>query len=67
MFSFEKTDKTFPELESKSSYDSWDIYNQIISDSFYKCYLCGEKQDTNRSPRVEHFVPHESGKYLDKK
>lgn len=67
MFSFKKTDRTFPELTSKEEYASMEIYEQLIEDSFYKCYLCGEKQEDNKDVEVEHFIPHESGKYLDLK
>lgn len=67
MFSYKKTKRSFPELESQRSYDTEEIYNQLISDSFYKCYLCGEYQGNFRSERVEHFIPYEDGKYRNLK
>ncbi|MHA4990465.1 HNH endonuclease [Cetobacterium somerae] len=63
MFSFSKSVKTFPTLVNQTKYDSSDIYNQLIKDSFNKCYLCGEDQGDVRSERVEHFTPHEDGKH----
>lgn len=67
MFSFSKTPRIFSELTNKSSYDTSNIYRQIIKDSFLKCYLCGESQGVARSQRVEHFIPHESGKHINLK
>lgn len=67
MFSFSKTPKTYDELNNKSKYDSADIYNQIIIDSYNKCYLCGQYQEEIRSERIEHFIPHEDGKYIELK
>ena len=63
MFSFSKSVKIFPTLVNQTKYDSSDIYNQLIKDSFNKCYLCGEDQGDVRLERVEHFTPHEDGKH----
>lgn len=65
MFSYFKTRKVFPELENKKSYDSEDIYKQLLNDCSNKCYLCGEVIPS-RSWQIEHFIPHEQGKYIDK-
>lgn len=67
MFSYKKTEKYFSELENKKSYDTENIYKQLRKDSFGKCYMCGEYQGSSRSERVEHFIPHEDGKYNDLK
>jgi uncharacterized protein (TIGR02646 family) len=68
-----KVDRTFPapkslERESKKktgSYSEPDVVEQLKKDFHNKCYICeiNELQD----PQVEHLLPHENGKYPERK
>lgn len=56
------------EIEAKKAagkYDKPDVIAQLKEDFHDKCYICEIKglQD----PEVEHLLPHENGKYLDRK
>ena len=56
------------EIEAKKAagkYDKPDVIAQLKEDFHDKCYICEIKGLLD--PEVEHFLPHENGKYLDRK
>lgn len=52
-------------LKSEGSYSCPDVIELLQNDFKDKCYLCELKGLTD--PEVEHLLPHEKGKYLDRK
>lgn len=68
-----KVERTFPapaslEIESKKAsgkYDKADVIKQLRENFNDKCYIC-EIKDL-QDPEVEHLLPHENGKYPDRK
>lgn len=68
-----KVERTFPapaslEIESKKAsgkYDKPDVIKQLRENFKDKCYIC-EIKDL-QDPEVEHLLPHENGKYPERK
>lgn len=68
-----KVERTFPapaslEIESKKSsgkYDKPDVIDQLKENFNDKCYICEIKN--LQDPEVEHLLPHENGKYPERK
>lgn len=68
-----QVERSFPapaslEIESKKAsgkYDKPDVVNQLKEDFNDKCYIC--EMNNLQDPEVEHLLPHENGKYPDRK
>lgn len=68
-----KVERTFPapgslaiESQKKSGhYDKPDVIRQLREDFHDKCYICEIKP--LQDPEVEHLLPHENGKYPERK
>lgn len=68
-----KVERTFPaptslEIEAKKAsgkYDKPDVIKQLRENFHDKCYICEIKN--LQDPEVEHLLPHENGKYPERK
>ena len=68
-----KIERSFPApaslaIEAKKisgEYNKPDVVRQLRTDFHDKCYICGLKE--LQDPQVEHLLPHENGKYPDRK
>ena len=68
-----KVERTFPaptslEIEAKKAsgkYDKPDVIKQLRENCHDKCYICEIKN--LQDPEVEHLLPHENGKYPERK
>lgn len=68
-----KIERSFPAPESLAAeakkadgrYDKQDVIERLKRDFHNKCYICEMKE--LQDPNVEHLLPHENGKYPERK
>lgn len=55
----------FESVKANGSYSEPDVVNRLCADVHNKCYIC--ELDSLHDPQVEHLLPHENGKYPERK
>ena len=68
-----KVERSYPALESlaeeakkvSGKYDKTDVIKRLKEDFYEKCYIC--EMDNLQDPQVEHLLPHENGRYPERK